>query len=75
MLAEKLQPYRKEISNLPAQPQGRRKSSAHNGMWADNILGLGTTQPLAHGRSLVAEVDAYLLDAQAGTSSVNFWQV
>ena len=36
-------------------------------VWVYNLL--------AYRRSLTAEVDAYLLDSQVGTSILNFWQV
>jgi len=66
----KLRPYRTEIINTPVRPQGRQDAN-----WADDILGLGANDPLTYRRSLAAEVDAYLLDSQVGTSCLHFWQV
>jgi hypothetical protein len=42
--------------------------------WANDILGLGTPTTATR-RSLAAEVDAYLLDSQIGTSCLSYWQV
>lgn len=42
--------------------------------WANDILSLGTHVTSA-GRSLAAEVDAYLLDSRIGTSCLSYWQV
>jgi hypothetical protein len=68
----KLQPYRTNAIDTPARPQAPTRRDA---MWADDILGLGTNNPLAYQRSIAAEVDAYLLDSQVSTSCLNFWQV
>lgn len=43
--------------------------------WADDLLGLGTTRGRTQSRSLEAEVEAYLSDAQVGTSILTYWQV
>jgi hypothetical protein len=66
----KLLPYRTDTINTPARPEPRQDIT-----WADDILGLGVNNLLAYRRSLTAEVDAYLLDSQVGTSILNFWQV
>lgn len=56
------------------QPRNCRVSSACD--WADELLGFHTAaQPLLPQQSVEAEVEAYLLDSQVGTSSVSFWQV
>lgn len=67
----KLLKYRTDTIYTPARPQELRQDTT----WADDILGLGANNPLAYRRSLAAEVDAYLLDSQVGTSILNFWQV
>ena len=43
--------------------------------WADGILGLNTRSQRADKLPLSIEVDAYLLDSQLSTSTLNFWQV
>jgi hypothetical protein len=68
----KLRPYCTNAIDTPARPQAPTRRDA---MWADDILGLGTNNPLAYQRSIAAEVDAYLLDSQVSTSCLNFWQV
>lgn len=51
----------------------RHTTQSHD-TWTADILGLPTfTIPVL--RTLEAEVDAYLLDSQVGTTSLNFWQV
>jgi hypothetical protein len=70
----KLQAYRKGV-NTPARPQQDRRLAVDETAWADNILGLGTSNPFTQKRSLAAEVDAYFLDSQFGTNSLNYWQV
>ena len=43
--------------------------------WADDILGLNICSSHADKRPLDVEVDAYLLDSQFSTTTLNFWQV
>src|SRR5262245_54525648 len=43
--------------------------------WADDILGLNAHSSQTYERPLTAEVDAYLLDSQFSTTTLNFWQV
>lgn len=61
--------YQTEVHNTPA------RSQCDDTTWADDILGLNHSRIPMHCRTLEAEVDAYLLDSQVGTSCVNFWQV
>lgn len=70
----KLRPYRQGVINTPARPQ-RDERLADEAAWADDILGLGSSNPFTRNRSLAAEVDAYFLDTQVGTNSLNYWQV
>lgn len=54
-------------------PGPQRTARSHDS-WAADVLGLPNyAVPLQ--RTLKSEVDAYLLDSQFGTMSLNFWQV
>lgn len=64
------------MMNTPARPSSNPPSAPSYDQWADELLGFDTvTTQLLPQRSIEAEVEAYLLDSQVGTSSVSFWQV
>jgi hypothetical protein len=69
----KLQPYWKDTDSLNNRQDEMPMSDGS--MWADDILGLHANKSRTRGRSLAAEVDAYLLDGQFGTNILSFWQV
>jgi hypothetical protein len=68
----KLQPY---WDTCNATDHHDDISVSSESAWADNILGLNTCGSRADERPLAVEVDAYLLDSQFSTTTLNFWQV
>lgn len=69
----KLRPYWKDTDSSNCRRDETPMSDGSR--WADDILGLRVDKSRTRGRSLAAEVDAYLLDGQFSTNILNFWQV
>lgn len=66
-----LRHYYKEPSTPAQQPHDVFSDNT----WADDILGLNFADDCVQSQGLEAEVEAYLLDSQTGTSSLVYWQV
>lgn len=74
--------FKSDASKLQPYWDARNSNDCHDDIsvssesaWADNILGLNTRSSHADKRPLAVEVDAYLLDSQFNTTTLNFWQV
>lgn len=68
-----MQQYYKEPS---ASAQHPARDVFSDNTWADDVLGLNfADDDHVQSQSLEAEVEAYLLDSQRGTSSLVYWQV
>ncbi|THU77801.1 hypothetical protein K435DRAFT_877369 [Dendrothele bispora CBS 962.96] len=68
-----LKPY--HAPGVLGTPQQPVNPSARDNLNADNILGLDLFYQPVVSRTIVAEVDAYLLDESPCSRLVNYWQI